>query len=79
MEVDPGVVKWGILAGTILALEVVGQETLTGACYRALEHKVGRYVVPFALGFTAAHLLDVIPDEIDPYQWIARGIDRVKG
>lgn len=75
---DPGVKKWAALAATVIALEVIGEETLTGACHRALDHKVGQYVVPFALGFTAAHLLRVIPREIDPYFLLADGISKVK-
>lgn len=75
---NQGAVKWGILGATILALEFVGDVSLTEACHKASEHKIGKYVVPMALGFTVAHLAQAIPREIDPYYYIADAIDYIK-
>lgn len=71
MERLNGNLKWGVLAGTILALEVIGEESLTHACHRARETAVGKVAIPVALGVTVAHLMDWIPHQYDPYYLVA--------
>jgi hypothetical protein len=75
---DEGIVKWGCLAGCVVALEFIGDESLTHATYRALGTKVGKLAVPAALALTAGHLLHVIPERYDPYFALAKTIDWIK-
>jgi hypothetical protein len=77
-RVDPGLVKWSILAGTIIALEIIGEETLTSAFNRALEHDKMKYVALGALAFTASHLLGTTPREVDPFYLIQDTVERIK-
>lgn len=74
---DEGIIKWGALASAVIVLECVGTESLTHAFQRAAEHPVGKYVALGALGLTAAHLLDKIPHQADPYYMIANGVGRL--
>ncbi len=77
MEKDShaGTYGWvGIVAG-VVAWDILAPETLSGAVDRALESKRG-YLAIGAITLTAAHLLNVIPDPIDPFKLIpnvARG------
>lgn len=75
---DEGLVKWGILGAAIVALEYVGEESLTHAFGRAREHSVGRFVAVGALAVTAAHLMDIIPHQYDPYYAIAGNFGTLK-
>ena len=70
-RLDEGVFKWAALAATIAVLEFVGEESLTNSFDRAMKHPKMRYVALGALGITGAHLLGVLPKEIDPYYYIA--------
>lgn len=81
-RVDKGLVKWGILAGTIIALEIIGDESLTSACQRGLDTKLGKLAIPAAMAVTVAHLHDFIPHkpiELDPYYWVADTVHMVIG
>jgi hypothetical protein len=77
-RIDEGALKWGLLAATIVVLEFTGNETLTSAFNRALEHDKMKYVALGALAFTASHLLGTTPREIDPYYIIQDNIHRIK-
>jgi hypothetical protein len=68
--------KWAVLAGTVVALEIIGQESLTHGFRRALEHPVGRYIAPIAIGLTVGHLFNAIPETIDPYQHVANYLEK---
>lgn len=76
-----GIIKWGALAGAVIALECVGEQSLTHYAHRAMEHKVGRWLVPAAIGITAMHLMDkehhILPESIDAFQIIAKTVDRI--
>ena len=82
MEVE-GWIKWGTLAVSVIALECVGEQSLTHYAHRAMEHPVGRWIVPTMIGITAMHLMDrehqILPESIDAFQIIAKGVDYVRG
>lgn len=42
-------------------------ETLSEGVDRALEHPMGRYIAMTAIALTAAHLSNVLPQEVDPF------------
>lgn len=77
--IDEGVAKWGVLFGVVGVLELVGEETLTSAYNRALEHEKMRYVALGGLVLTAMHLTGILPREVDPYYRATAWIDRFKG
>ena len=62
-----GTLGWLAIAGFVAVWDRYASESLTHAAHRGLEHRVGKYAVPAALGITALHLLDKIPREIDPF------------
>lgn len=67
---DEGLQKWIFLGASIAVLEYIGEESLTNAYNRCLTHSIGRYVALGGLAVTGAHLLGVMPREIDPYYFI---------
>jgi hypothetical protein len=77
---NEGVIKWGTLGLAVIALECVGEQSLTHYAHRAMEHPIGRWVVPAAIGITAMHLMDrehqILPETIDAFHIIAKGMDR---
>ena len=75
---DEGIKKWAVLGAVIATLEFVGDETLTSAFERAREHPVGKYVALGGLAVTGAHLLGVMPREIDPYYFVQDTIQRFR-
>lgn len=75
---DEGVVKWAALGACIIALEYVGSESLTHACHRGRESKLGKALIPLAIGVTAAHLMDKIPHQYDPYYVLAGNLSQGK-
>lgn len=76
-KLDKGLVKWGLLGGVIIALEVIGEESLTGACHRGLDTKLGKLAIPAVMAVTVAHLHDFIPHQYDPYYGVARTVDKL--
>ena len=75
--------KWGALGVGIIALESVGTNSLTHYAHRAMEHPIGRWLVPAAIGITAMHLMDrehaILPESIDAFNIIAKAVDYVRG
>lgn len=75
-RLNEGHLKWGALTLGVIALECVGKESLTHYAHQAMEHKVGRWVVPAVIGITAMHLMDkehhILPESIDGFQIIAK-------
>jgi hypothetical protein len=55
---NEGIIKWGVLATTVIALECVGEQSLTHYAHRGMEHPIGRWLIPAAIGITAMHLMD---------------------
>lgn len=78
LATDEGIQKWGALFATIGVLEFVGDESLTGAFERALRHPVAKYIALGGLAVTGAHLLGVMPREIDPYYFVADKVEQWK-
>lgn len=76
-RINSGGWKWGALAATIVALEVLPphSESLTHACGRALDTKIGKVAIPAVMGITVAHLMDWIPHRVDPFYLITEGVD----
>lgn len=65
----PATIAWATLAAGITAYEVACPrgETLSEGVDRALEHKMGRVLALGAIGITAAHLANLLPQRIDPF------------
>ncbi|MFF4026990.1 hypothetical protein ACFYY5_29495 [Nocardia elegans] len=62
---------WGVLVAAIVVYEAASpaDELLTAACHRALiKHPVATRA---AILITAAHLLSLIPERIDPFTQLA--------
>lgn len=59
----------GLVAG-VVAWDVLAPETLSEAVDRALDSR-GRYLAIGAVAVTAAHLLNVLPEPIDPIHQLA--------
>lgn len=72
-----GLAKWAVLGATVVALECIGKDSLTTHARNALEHPVGRIVVPILGAVTLLHLLDRMPEQVDPYMGVAHLIERV--
>ena len=62
-----GTVGWCFIGGFVLAWDVLAPETLSHAVDRALEHPIGRYAAIGAVAITGAHLLNIIPEQYDPF------------
>lgn len=77
---NEGYLKWGALAAGVIALECIGDQSLTHYAHKAMEHRLGRWIVPAAIGITAMHLMDrhheILPESIDGFQIIAKIADR---
>lgn len=60
-------IAWGVLIGSVVAYEVLchNEEMLSCAVDRGLEHPIGRILIPAAVGATALHLLNLLPERID--------------
>lgn len=73
-----GTYGWAILAGFVIAWDVLAPETLSGAVDRALEHPVGKYAAIGGVAVTGAHLLNVLPERIDPFVRAFDLLDKVR-
>lgn len=71
---------WAALAAGVLAYEVAAPqgELLSEGVDKALEHDRYRYLALGAIGITAAHLANMIPERIDPFHhaflWKNKGV-----
>ena len=78
-----GFIKWGAVAASVIALECIGEQSLTHYAHKAMEHPIGRWIVPAAIGITAMHLMDkehhILPESIDAFHIIAKSVDYVRG
>ncbi|UOF77999.1 hypothetical protein [Caudoviricetes sp.] len=66
-ESHAGTYGWVALAAGVAAFDYFAPETLSHAVDRALERPMGRYAAIGAVAITAAHLLNLIPKEYDPF------------
>ena len=65
-----GFYGWGVVAATVVALDVALPQTLSTAADRMLEHE-NRAIraIPWVIGgIVAGHVLNVIPEEYDVIQ-----------
>lgn len=78
---NEGLIKWTALGLSVIALECVGEQSLTHYAHKAMEHPVGRWIVPAAIGITAMHLMDrehqILPETIDAFNLIAKTVDKL--
>lgn len=70
---------WTAIGVGVLAYEMVAPEgeLLSEGVDRALEHDIGRYLTVGAVAVTACHLLNLLPEKLDPIHQVAnktRGI-----
>ena len=71
---------WLALGAGVLAYDILANETLSNSFRRGIEseNKAVRAGV-YGLGaLTVAHLLDVVPERVDPIDNIASGLGRVR-
>lgn len=67
-----GTLGWaGVLTG-IVAYEILGEETLSSAYDRYLEHPIKRIAAIGAVAFTGAHLLNILPPKLDLIEGIGK-------
>lgn len=75
---------WLGLAAGVTAYEIACKpgETLSEGLDELMEHRYWRYAVGLAVGVTAAHLCNMLPNQYDPYSralsWKDRGGDAVQ-
>lgn len=73
-----GTLGWGIVAGFVVAWDVLAPETLSHAVDRALERPIGKYAAIGAVAVTGAHLLNVLPESIDPFPKALHFLEEVR-
>lgn len=73
---------WLGLAGFVFAYDTIvlahGQETLTSAFGRAMQHPVRRWPVVALWGVTTLHLFGVLPRSADPFHLYAKVLHQVR-
>lgn len=62
-----GTAGWVALAAGVAAFDYYMPETLSHAVDRALERPRARYMAIGAVAVTAAHLLNLLPEQLDPF------------
>jgi len=77
---NAGLIGWGVVGATILAVEVLSPQTLSTASDRILEGRYGRLPrVAWQVGSTVlfAHTMNLIPEKLDPiHQVVGRLVDK---
>jgi len=63
---------WLGLAASVVVFDVFSEESLSHAFTRGMENKYSRPIVLGVLAVTAAHLLDLMPENIDPLDTLTR-------
>lgn len=76
---NAGSYGWVILAGTVIALDVMLPQTLSSAVDRALEHDYMKYVAWGVGGIVGGHLFNIIPEKVDPIAISANFVARRLG
>ena len=67
-ENNAGLVGWGVVFATVVALDIALPQTLSSAADRLLENPRTR-ALPWVLGgIIAGHCLNIIPQKFDPIQ-----------
>jgi hypothetical protein len=78
-ESHSGTYGWMALGAFVAAWDVFAPETLSNAIDRAIERPGGRIAVIGTIAITAAHLLNILPEEIDPYNRLGDLSNRLTG
>lgn len=65
----PSTLAWGVLIGSVAAYDVLcpKSETISERLDPILERPLGRTLLYGAVGTTALHLCNLIPEKIDPF------------
>lgn len=66
-ESHAGTYGWIGLAAGVAAFDYLSPETLSHAVDRALERPVGKYLAIGSMAIVGAHLLNLLPEKIDPF------------
>lgn len=67
----PSTLAWAALFGGVALYDLViapEGETMSDGFWDSLERPVGKYLAAGALAVTAAHLMEALPDRIDPFK-----------
>lgn len=71
-----GTIGWGLLAGYVLAWDILAPETLSSAADRALEHPAMKYVAYGIGAVTVAHVFNVFDElGLERYDPFLRGFE----
>lgn len=71
-----GDLGWGFLVTGVVAWDVLAPETLSSAYDRYMEHPLKRIIAVGAVAITGAHLLNLLPRQIDPIQQLSERFSR---
>ena len=72
-----GLIGWGLVAGAVGVWDTMNQQTMTESFQDALEDPVKKYLALGGMAITCAHLLDVIPHQIDPFHVLTSNIGKL--
>lgn len=75
-ESHTGIYGWVCLGAFVAGWDALAPETLSSAFRRGLENPRTRYLVLGAWAITSAHLLGLLPDNIDPFRSLEHLQDR---
>lgn len=67
VESHRGVIGWLGLAAGIIIFDVKSPDSLSAAAHRGMEHPIGKYAIPLAIGATALHLMNLVEREHDVF------------
>lgn len=75
-NIRPSTVAWFVGAVLVGAydLNAPEHETMSDRFWDSLEHPVEKYLSVAALAITAGHLLNVLPEQIDPFKQFFRHV-----
>lgn len=71
-EKQNGLRKWALLGLGIIALEAAKGETLSNCFARGMENPRTRPLVLLGMGATVLHLLDALPEVLDPFDYLGK-------
>lgn len=62
-----GTLGWAVLGAAVIAWDALAPETLSHAFARGMENRYARPAIIGAVAVTAAHLFDMLPSQVDPF------------
>jgi hypothetical protein len=80
MEKRPSTLAWGALVTGVLAWDLLCPpgETLSEGLDNTLESPKGRLLLYTAIGVTALHLANILPDKFDPLHQVSQYLNHIK-